>query len=84
MPTEIPTATMPTSIDILLPYITLLNMSRPKRSVPNQYFELEKSGDYGMFETVDMDTVKFTLELPAHSKREFEYTHVQHHGTRQD
>ena len=54
------------------------------RNFPNQYLELEKSGDFGRFETVDMDTVKFTLELAPHSEKEFEYTHTQYHGTRQD
>ena len=54
------------------------------RNFPNQYFTLEKSGDTGKFEQVDMDTVKFTIELPANGKKEFEYTHTQHHGTRQD
>jgi hypothetical protein len=54
------------------------------RNFPNQHFDLKKSGDLGKFEQVDMDTVKFTLELPAHGKREFAYTHTQYHGTRQD
>jgi hypothetical protein len=54
------------------------------RNFPNQYFELEKSGDVGEFEKVDMDTVKFTLDLKPHGKREFQYTHTQYHGTRQD
>jgi len=54
------------------------------RNFPNQYFRLEKSGDTGKFEKVDMDTVKFTIDLPANGKKEFEYTHTQYHGTRQD
>ena len=54
------------------------------RNFPNQFFELEKSGDLGKFEKVDMDTVKFTLDLKPHSKREFQYIHTQYHGTRQD
>ena len=54
------------------------------RNFPNQYFELKKSGDVGKFEKVDMDTVKFTLDLKPNSKREFQYTHTQYHGTRQD
>jgi hypothetical protein len=54
------------------------------RNFPNQYFELEKSGDMGKFEKVDMDTIKFTLDLKPNSKREFEYIHTQYHGTRQD
>jgi len=54
------------------------------RNFPNQYFALKKSGDTGKFEKVDMDTVKFTLDLKSHSKREFQYTHTQYQGTRQD
>jgi hypothetical protein len=54
------------------------------RNFPNQFFELETSGDRGTFEKVDMDTVKFTLELAPRSKKEFEYVHTQYHGTRQD
>jgi len=53
------------------------------RNFPNPHFDLEKSGDIGKFEKVDMDTVKFTLELAPHSKKEFEYKHTQHYGTRQ-
>ena len=54
------------------------------RNFQNQYFALEKSGDTGKFEKVDMDTVKFTIELPPNGKKEFEYKHTQLHGTRQD
>jgi hypothetical protein len=53
------------------------------RNFPNPHFDLEKSGDIGKFEKVDIDTVKFTLELAPHSKKEFEYKHTQHYGTRQ-
>jgi hypothetical protein len=54
------------------------------RNFPNQYFELEKSGDLGKFDKVDMDTVKFTLDLKPNTKREFQYIHTQYQGTRQD
>jgi hypothetical protein len=54
------------------------------RNFPNQFFTLQRSGDTGKFEQVDLDTVKFTLDLPANGKREFQYTHTQRHGTRQD
>ncbi len=54
------------------------------RNFPSQYYDLKKSGDFGKFEQLDMDTVKFTLELPVHGSKEFEYTHTQLHGTRQD
>jgi hypothetical protein len=54
------------------------------RNFPNQFFRLARAGDTGKFEQVDLDTVKFTIELPANGKQEFEYTHTQRHGTRQD
>jgi hypothetical protein len=54
------------------------------RNFPNQFFRLARAGDFGKFEQVDMDTVKFTLDLPANGKKEFQYTHTQRHGTRQD
>jgi hypothetical protein len=54
------------------------------RNFPNQFFRLERAGDFGKFEQVDLDTVKFTLDLQANGKKEFQYTHTQHHGTRQD
>jgi hypothetical protein len=54
------------------------------RNFPNQFFRLARAGDTGKFEQVDLDTVKFTLDLPANGKKEFQYTHTQLHGTRQD
>jgi len=54
------------------------------RNFPNQFFTFDKSGDLAKFEQVDLDTVKFTIDLPANGKREFGYTHTQLHGTRHD
>ena len=54
-----------------------------KRNFTTQYWGLNKSGQFGQFEQVDLDTVKFTLELEARSKREFEYVLTTYHGTRQ-
>jgi len=53
-----------------------------KRNFPTQYWKLEKSGDFGQFENVDLDTVKFTLILEPRSKKEFEYTLTTYHGVR--
>ena len=53
-----------------------------KRNFPTQYWKLEKSGDFGQFENVDLDTVKFTLILEPRAKKEFEYTLTTYHGVR--
>ncbi|MGD9873315.1 MAG: DUF4139 domain-containing protein [Kiritimatiellia bacterium] len=54
------------------------------RNFSTQYWELEKSGDFGEFEKTDMDTVKFTLELPPHSEKIFKYKLTVHYGDRRD
>ncbi|MHC4111297.1 MAG: hypothetical protein ACYSUY_09485 [Planctomycetota bacterium] len=55
-----------------------------KRNFPTQYWKLQKSGDFGEFERVDLDTVKFTLVLEPRSKQNFEYTLTTYHGVRQE
>ncbi|MHC4111301.1 MAG: DUF4139 domain-containing protein [Planctomycetota bacterium] len=55
-----------------------------KRNFPTQYWNLEKSGDFGEFEKVDLDTVKFTLILEPRSAKKFEYVLTTHHGVRQE
>jgi len=53
-----------------------------KRNFPTQYWKLEKSGDFGEFENVDVDTVKFTLVLKQRSAKKFEYVLTTYHGVR--
>ena len=53
-----------------------------KRNFNTTYWDLEKKGDFGKFEQVDKDTVKFTLELKPNSKEKFEYTLTTYHGER--
>ncbi|MHC4544237.1 MAG: hypothetical protein ACYTDW_06855, partial [Planctomycetota bacterium] len=55
-----------------------------RRNVPTQYWKLQKSGDFGQFEKVDLDTVKFTLILEPRSAKEFEYVLTTYHGVRQE
>jgi hypothetical protein len=55
-----------------------------QRNFPTQYWKLEKSGDIGEFEKVDLDTVEFTLVLEPRSKQVFEYTLTTYHGVRQE
>ncbi len=54
------------------------------RNFSATYWDIEKSGEFGTFEEEDMDTVKFTLGLPARSKREFGYVLTTYHGTREE
>ncbi len=53
-----------------------------QRNFGTQYWILEKNGDFGQLEKVDLDTVKFTLMLESNSIRKFEYTLTTYHGTR--
>ena len=55
-----------------------------RRNFPTQYWSLEKAGDYGTFEKVDLDTVKFLLELEPLSEKNFSYELTTRHGKRID
>jgi hypothetical protein len=48
------------------------------------YWTLAKSGDFGEYEKVDLDTVKFTLSLQPRAAKKFEYIVTTYHGTRQE
>ncbi len=45
-------------------------------------WDLKRAGDETAFEKVDLDTVKFTLQMPAQSKKTFEYTLTIYQGVR--
>ena len=51
-----------------------------RRNFPHQHWDLSQAGEFGEFEKVDLDTVKFTLELPPNSSKTFSYVLVLHHG----
>ena len=53
-----------------------------QRNFPTQHWELEKRGEIDAYEKVDLDTVKFTLELAAGSKKQFGYVLTTRHGRR--
>jgi len=53
-----------------------------RRNFNTQYWKLDKSGNFDGFEKVDLDTVKFTLNLPPRSKKTFNYDLTTYHGTR--
>ena len=55
-----------------------------KRNFRTQYWKLKPAGDYGEFEKVDLDTVKFTLVLEPRSKQQFEYVLRTYRGVREE
>ncbi|MHC4206954.1 MAG: DUF4139 domain-containing protein [Planctomycetota bacterium] len=55
-----------------------------KRNFNTQYWDLRRSGEFGQFEKVDLNTVKFTLDLQPRSVKKFEYTLRTYHGDREE
>jgi hypothetical protein len=55
-----------------------------QRNFNTPYWTLEKSGDFGQFEKVDVDTVKFTLVLEPRSTKKFHYILTTYQGVRQE
>jgi len=53
-----------------------------QRNFPGQKWDLKSDGDCGTYEKVDFDTVKYTLELPPRSVKEFTYTLRTYQGKR--
>lgn len=54
-----------------------------KRNFTTQYWTLEKDGDFDRFEKIDKNTVRFTVQLPARSTKEFTYVVTTFHGDRE-
>lgn len=52
------------------------------RNFESPYWDLKRADNVSSFEKVDLDTVKFTIELPAHTKKAFEYTLTTYTGVR--
>jgi hypothetical protein len=55
-----------------------------QRNFNTPYWALTKSGEFGDFQQVDLDTVKFTLSLEPRSAKAFEYVLTTYHGVRQE
>ncbi len=55
-----------------------------KRNFPTSYWDLENSGDFGEYEKDDLNTVKYTILLDPHTKKEFQYVLRTYHGTREE
>jgi hypothetical protein len=55
-----------------------------KRNFNTQYWDINNSGDFGAFEKVNLNTVKFTLDLQPRSVKKFEYIIRTYHGDREE
>ncbi len=55
-----------------------------KRNFTTSYWDLKNSGDFGEYEKDDLNTVKYTILLDPHTKKEFQYVLRTYHGTREE
>ncbi|MBI9018631.1 MAG: DUF4139 domain-containing protein [Phycisphaerae bacterium] len=55
-----------------------------KRNFDSSYWTISNEGDYGEYEKIDHDTVKYTIELGAESKKVFDYVLTSYNGSRID
>jgi hypothetical protein len=55
-----------------------------KRNLDSSYWDLDKQGEFDSYEKVDTDTVKFVIDLEAHSQASFGYIVRTYLGTRQE
>jgi hypothetical protein len=55
-----------------------------KRNFNTQYWNIINSGEFGAFEKVNLNTVKFTLDLQPRTVKEFEYVLRTYHGDREE
>jgi hypothetical protein len=53
-----------------------------QRNFNTRHWSVKNKGDYGKYEKVDLDTVKYTLELEPGSKKEFAQILTTRHGRR--
>ena len=55
-----------------------------KRNFNTQYWDIDYSGDFGAFEKVNLNTVKFTLDMQPRSVKQFQYVLRTYNGTREE
>ena len=55
-----------------------------RRNFDTSAWDIQRSGQFDAYEKVDLDTVKFTLELQPHTSKTFEYTVTLYRGVRAD
>lgn len=54
------------------------------RNFSTPHWDLVTDGDYGLYEKVNMKTVKYSLDLPPDTRVVFNYKLTTHHGRRAD
>jgi hypothetical protein len=52
------------------------------RHFDTPYWDIVHEGDAGRYEKIDMDTVRFTLQVAGRSERVLHYTVTTRHGQR--
>ena len=55
-----------------------------KRNLESRQWDLTNRGDFGKYEKIDLDTVKYTLDLAGRSQKTFTYILTTRHGRRAD
>ena len=53
-----------------------------QRNFNTTYWKIKNSGEFGKYEKVDVDTVKYILELEPKSQKILHYVLTTFHGTR--
>ena len=53
-----------------------------RRNFKTPHWDIRKIGDFDYYEKVDLDTVKFLLNLKAHETKKFRYILTTYHGQR--
>ena len=54
-----------------------------QRNFDCPHWNLKKEGEFGKYEKIDRDTVRFSMSLPKRSQKEFRYVLTTRHGTRE-
>ncbi len=54
------------------------------RSFPHQYWTIENKGDFGEYKQLDIRNVRYTVEVPAESTKQFSYKITLKWGNRQN
>jgi len=53
------------------------------RNFPHQYWTIENKGDFGEYKQIDIDTVRYTMEVQPNTTKQFTYKVILRWGDRQ-